>query len=80
MGLAALDAYLASGMPLDKFIEERITKPLKMGDTGFEVSTEVAGAIVTVVSWIAVGVTWFVSRQQTRGAVGSGPAGQVTEV
>jgi CubicO group peptidase (beta-lactamase class C family) len=31
---------VASGMPLDKFIEERITKPLKMGDTGFEVGTE----------------------------------------
>jgi len=28
---------VASGMPLDKFIEERITKPLKMGDTAFEV-------------------------------------------
>ena len=27
---------VASGMPLDKFIEERITKPLRMGDTGFE--------------------------------------------
>lgn len=27
---------VASGMPLDKFIEERITKPLKMGDTAFE--------------------------------------------
>ncbi len=31
---------VASGMPLDKFIEERITKPLKMGDTGFEVSAD----------------------------------------
>lgn len=31
---------VASGMPLDKFIEERITKPLKMGDTGFEVGPE----------------------------------------
>ena len=31
---------VASGMPLDKFIEERITKPLKMGDTGFEASTD----------------------------------------
>lgn len=31
---------VASGMPLDKFIEERITKPLKMGDTGFEVGAE----------------------------------------
>ena len=31
---------VASGMPLDKFIEERITKPLKMGDTGFEVGSD----------------------------------------
>ncbi len=31
---------VASGMPLDKFIEERITKPLRMGDTGFEVSAD----------------------------------------
>jgi len=31
---------VASGMPLDKFIEERITKPLKMGDTGFEASPD----------------------------------------
>jgi CubicO group peptidase (beta-lactamase class C family) len=31
---------VASGMPLDKFIEERITKPLKMGDTGFEVPAD----------------------------------------
>jgi CubicO group peptidase (beta-lactamase class C family) len=31
---------VASGMPLDKFIDERITKPLKMGDTGFEVSAD----------------------------------------
>jgi CubicO group peptidase (beta-lactamase class C family) len=31
---------VASGMPLDRFIEERITKPLKMGDTGFEVSAD----------------------------------------
>jgi CubicO group peptidase (beta-lactamase class C family) len=31
---------VASGMPLDKFIEERITKPLKLGDTGFEVSAD----------------------------------------
>ncbi|MBI2738965.1 MAG: beta-lactamase family protein [Rhodospirillales bacterium] len=31
---------VASGMPLDKFIEERITKPLKMGDTGFEVGAD----------------------------------------
>src|SRR5215510_13434511 len=31
---------VASGMTLDKFIEERITKPLRMGDTGFEVPAE----------------------------------------
>ena len=31
---------VASGMTLDKFIEERITKPLKMGDTGFEASAD----------------------------------------
>ena len=31
---------VASGMPLDKFIEERITKPLKMGDTAFEVPAD----------------------------------------
>ena len=31
---------VASGMALDKFIEERITKPLKMGDTAFDVGPE----------------------------------------
>jgi CubicO group peptidase (beta-lactamase class C family) len=31
---------VASGMPLDKFIEERITKPLRMGDTGFEAAPD----------------------------------------
>ncbi|MBN9089313.1 MAG: beta-lactamase family protein [Reyranella sp.] len=31
---------VASGMTLDKFIEERITKPLKMGDTGFEAAPD----------------------------------------
>lgn len=31
---------VASGLPLDKFIEERITKPLRMGDTGFEVGAD----------------------------------------
>ncbi|MPZ33331.1 MAG: serine hydrolase [Rhodospirillales bacterium] len=31
---------VASGMPLDKLIEERITKPLKMGDTAFEVGAD----------------------------------------
>lgn len=31
---------VASGMSLDRFVEERITKPLKMGDTGFEASAD----------------------------------------
>jgi CubicO group peptidase (beta-lactamase class C family) len=31
---------VASGMTLDKFIEERIAKPLRLGDTGFDVSAD----------------------------------------
>ena len=31
---------VASGMSLDKFIAEKITKPLKMGDTAFEASAD----------------------------------------
>ncbi len=31
---------VASGMSLDKFIAEKITQPLKMGDTGFEASAD----------------------------------------
>lgn len=31
---------VASGQPLDKFVAERILKPLKMNDTGFEVPAE----------------------------------------
>ncbi len=31
---------VASGMPLDRFIEERITRPLKMEDAGFYVKSE----------------------------------------
>lgn len=31
---------IVSGMPLDKYIEEKITKPLKLGDTAFEVSAD----------------------------------------
>jgi CubicO group peptidase (beta-lactamase class C family) len=34
---------VVSGMPLDKFIEERIAKPLKLGDTGFDVSPDKKG-------------------------------------
>jgi CubicO group peptidase (beta-lactamase class C family) len=31
---------IASGMPLDKFIEERIAKPLRLGDTAFDVPAD----------------------------------------
>src|SRR6185295_7494875 len=31
---------VASGMTLDKFIEDRITKPLRMGDTAFEAAPD----------------------------------------
>jgi CubicO group peptidase (beta-lactamase class C family) len=31
---------VASGLTLDKFIEERISKPLKLGDTGFEAAPD----------------------------------------
>jgi CubicO group peptidase (beta-lactamase class C family) len=31
---------VVSGMPLDKFIEQRITNPLRMGDTAFDVSPD----------------------------------------
>ena len=31
---------VVSGLPLDKYIEERITKPLKLGDTAFEASMD----------------------------------------
>jgi CubicO group peptidase (beta-lactamase class C family) len=34
---------VVSGMPLDKFIEERIAKPLKLGDTGFDVTADKKG-------------------------------------
>jgi CubicO group peptidase (beta-lactamase class C family) len=34
---------VASGMPLDKFIDDKILKPLKMGDSGFEVSADKKG-------------------------------------
>ena len=33
---------VVSGMPLDRFIEERITKPLKLADTGFSVPADKA--------------------------------------
>ncbi len=42
MGIDVLGRVVevASGMTLDKFIEQRITRPLKMVDTGFDVAPE----------------------------------------
>ena len=37
---------VVSGMPLDKFLEERICKPLKMNDTGFRVEGKDADRLV----------------------------------
>jgi CubicO group peptidase (beta-lactamase class C family) len=39
---------VVSGMPLDRFIEERITRPLKMTDTCFFLPPEKAGRLATV--------------------------------
>ncbi len=39
---------VVSGQPLDKFIEERITKPLKMGDTSFYLPPEKASRLAVV--------------------------------
>jgi CubicO group peptidase (beta-lactamase class C family) len=42
MGMDVLGRVIevASGLPLDKFIEERITRPLKMGETAFDASPD----------------------------------------
>lgn len=39
---------VVSGMPLDRFIEERITRPLKMPDTCFFLPPEKAGRLATL--------------------------------
>lgn len=39
---------VVSGMPLDRFVEERITKPLKMPDTGFYLPKEKAARLAVV--------------------------------
>lgn len=45
--------------------------------TDWEPSTEVVGAVVVIVSWIAVAVTWFVAKKQAAGTLTSGPTGEV---
>ncbi len=39
---------VVSGMPLDRFVEERITKPLKMPDTGYYLPKEKAARLAVV--------------------------------
>jgi hypothetical protein len=46
--------------------------------TGLEVSTEVSGAVVTVISWVAFAVTWFVARRQRAGDLTSAVDGKVS--
>lgn len=45
--------------------------------TDFELTVEVSGAIVTLVSYIALGVTWYVARQQRKGELQSAADGTV---
>jgi len=45
--------------------------------TDLEVTTEVQGAIIVLISWIAAGVTWVVSRRQQAGSAGSAADGAV---
>ena len=54
-------------MPLDKFIEERITKPLKMGDTAFEAGLRSGWEIV------AVNGDFVLRDRGSRYAVSGGP-------
>ncbi len=49
-----------SGMPLDKFFEERIFKPLKMNDTGFQVK---ASDVNRLVYYVPQAPFWFDATQ-----------------
>lgn len=45
--------------------------------TKFEVSAEVSGAFITLVSWIAAAATWWIARKQRKGQMQSAPDGTV---
>jgi hypothetical protein len=47
--------------------------------TSAEISSEVQGAVIVLVSWIAAGVTWYVARRQRSGELVSAADGTVTE-
>lgn len=45
--------------------------------TDLEVSVEVSGAVVTLVSWIAAAATWWIARKQRKGKLQSAADGTV---
>jgi uncharacterized membrane protein YdbT with pleckstrin-like domain len=45
-----------------------------------EVTPEVSGAIVTVVAWIAAGVTWYIAHRQRDGQLRAAKDGTVHDV
>jgi phosphate/sulfate permease len=45
-----------------------------------EVSSEVSGAIVTLVAWISVAVTWYIARMQREGELRAAKDGTVHDV
>ena len=45
--------------------------------THAQISPEVAGAIITLVSWIATAVTWYVANKQRAGEATSAADGTV---
>ncbi len=45
---------------------------------GIALSARSIGALTILVSWVALGVTWFVSRRQDAGQWTSGPTGRVS--
>lgn len=46
---------------------------------GVEISSTALGALIVLVSWIAYGVTWYVSRRQRSGELVSEVDGSVSE-
>jgi hypothetical protein len=44
------------------------------------ITPEVMGALVTLVGWIAVGVTWYTAHQQRKGELRAAKDGSVRDV
>lgn len=45
--------------------------------TDLEVSVQVSGAVVTLISWIAAAATWWIARKQRKGELQSAADGTV---